>query len=331
MLDTLGHFKILELVGSNGIGETLRARDTQAGRTVLVTVVDDRIAADPGKRAKFLEDAQAAAKLSHPNIAALYEAGVEGEHVYYASEFVTGEPLHQSVAGRPLNARRAVDLGIQIADALAEAHADGIVHRDLHSGVIVVTPKGNAKILDFGLSAWTTGGDERRAAAAMADRELGTWPGTVGYISPEQAIGELGDARADIFALGVVLYEMTTGRLPFAGSTSSALTMQLLRAQPPPPSTVNKAAPQGIDAIVEKALAKSLDKRYESAATIAAELRAIAAILEVRTAAAEPAAAVRPAAGRKRSSVPLLLAILVLALAALAWFDRGLILHLLGR
>src|SRR4051794_25663363 len=191
MFETLGHYKILERLGAGGMGEVYRARDTRLGRTVAIKVLVESVAGDPDRRARFLEDARAAAALSHPNIAALYEIGEDQNQLFLVFEFAPGETLTTVIGGRPINPRRAVDLAVQIADALAEAHAAGIVHRDIKPANIIVTPKGNAKVLEFGLVAWTAGGAERaHAVAATTDAGEPATPGTVPYMSPEQALDE---------------------------------------------------------------------------------------------------------------------------------------------
>jgi len=323
MLETLGQYKILDRIGAGGIGEIYRARDTQLGRTVALKLLISDVASDNLLRERFLRDAHATTVLSHPNIASLYEIGDEQGHVFLAFEFVPGEPLNALIAGRAINPRRAVDLGIQIADALADGHAAGILHGDIKPDNIIVTPRGNAKILDFGLSAWTGGGAQRRAAAAMTSDSADTVArATVPYMSPEEALGEQVDERTDVFSLGIVLFEMLTGRLPFNAGTSTATAMQIVQAAAPAPSTLNRSLPREVDAIVDKALAKSLDRRYETAATLAAELRTVAAILDVRTAASE-SAGVRPFHGEKRSSARwIVVAVLLLAAlaAAAAWW-----------
>ena len=177
MFESLGHYKILDRIGAGGMGEVYRARDTRLGRTVALKVLDPHVAGDPERRARFLQDARAAAALSHPNIAALYEIGEDQGQLFLVFEFVPGETLKTVIGGRPLNPRRAIDLAVQIADALADAHAEGIVHRDIKPDNIIVTPKGNAKILDFGLAAWTTGGAEREHAAEAVTVTV-TAPGT---------------------------------------------------------------------------------------------------------------------------------------------------------
>jgi len=327
-LETLAHYKILDRIGAGGMGEVYRARDTRLGRTVAIKVLPADVTGDPARRDQFLRDAGASAALSHPNIAALYEIGEDQGHLFLALEYVPGEPLSAVIGGRPINLRHAISLAVQIADALAEAHAAGIVHRDIKSANLMVTPKGNAKILDFGLATWTAGGAEREHAAASAT-VLATGPGatlgTVAYMSPEQALGEGVDHRTDIFSLGVVLFEMLTGRLPFTGATATAIALQIVQAPAPAPTAINRSLPPEVDPIVGKALAKSVDDRYESAATLAAELRALGAILDVRAEVEEaaPSAARRPTRSQRRPGVGWIVAVLVLAaLAAILWWYR---------
>jgi len=317
-IEALGHYKILDRIGTGGIGDVYRARDTRLGRTVAIKVASDDIVGDSARRDAFLRDARAAAALSHPNIAALYEAGEDDGRVFLALEFVPGDTLTQSIAGRPLNPRRALEFGIQLADALAEAHAVDIVHRDLRPDNIVVTPKGNAKILDFGLSDWTSGGAARQAAAGGAP----TGPAAaLAYMSPEQALGERGDQRTDIFSLGTILFEMFTGKAPFGGSGAGDTLVRIVQAVAPAPSTVNPALPRELDAVVAKAMAKSLDARYEAAAALAGELRSVAAVLDVRQSVADEAAprvAVRPL--RRRRVWPFILAGFAMGMAAVLWW-----------
>jgi TolB-like protein len=327
MFETLGHYKILDRIGAGGMGEVYRARDTRLGRTVAIKVLVAGIAGDPDRRARFVQEARATVALSHPNIAALYEIGEDQDQLFLVFEYVPGETLKNVIAGRPLNPRRAVDLAVQIADALADAHAEGIVHRDIKSDNIIVTPKGNAKILDFGLATWTAGGAERDQAgqaATMMDTAPGTTLGTVAYMSPEQALGERVDHRTDIFSLGIVMFEMFTGTLPFTGATPTAVALQIVQAAAPAPSAVNRSLPSELDAIVVRAMAKSLDQRYESAATLSAELRSVGAILDVRSDIQEAAAVFAPAQPARRSMGGRIALVAVLAgLGAAAWYERA--------
>ena len=327
MFETLGHYKILDRIGAGGMGEVYRARDTRLGRTVAIKVMIAGVADDPDRRARFLQEARATAALSHPNIAALYEIGEDQDQLFLVFEYVPGETLKNVIAGRPLNPRRAIDLAVQIADALADAHAEGIVHRDIKSDNIIVTPKGNAKILDFGLATWTAGGAQREQAGQAATRmntAPGTTLGTVAYMSPEQALGEQVDHRTDVFSLGVVMFEMLTGTLPFTGTTSTALALQIVQAPAPLPSAVNGSLPAELDPIVGKAMAKSLEQRYESAVTLSAELRSVGAILDVRSDTQEAAGVFVPAQPARRSTGRwILLLLLLVALGAAAWYERG--------
>jgi serine/threonine protein kinase len=323
MFESFGHYKILDRIGAGGIGEVFRARDTRLGRTVAVKVVAAEIADDPQRREPFLADARAATTLSHPNIAALYEIGEDHDRLFLVFEFVPGDTLARLIAGRAINPRRAVDHAVQVADALADAHAAGIVHGDIKPSNIIVTPKGNAKLLDFGLAAWTAGGAERTQAAAGAASGKETQPGRVAYMSPEQMLGERVDHRTDIFSLGIVMFEMLTGRLPFTATTGAALALQIVQAPAPAPSSTNSSLPVEFDPIVGKALAKSIDQRYESAVTLAAELRSVGAILDVRSDAAGPEIVHGPIHVPQRSSRRWLVRLLLLAaLGAAAWWQH---------
>ncbi len=285
MFETLGHYKILERIGAGDMGEVFRARDTHHGRTVAVQVIVADVAADPVQRARLIEDARIAAALSHPNIALLYESGEDQDQLFLVYEYVPGKTLKRTIGGAPLNPRRAVDLAVQIADALADAHAAGVVHRNLSSDTIMVTPKGNAKVLDFGLAAWATRGAEREQDETLHQ-------------------------RGDILALGVVMFEMMTGRLPPAAAA-------------PAPSTQNRSLPVELDPIVGRALSPDLNQRYESAATVAAELRSVGALLDQRSDAQEAAAPPVTMKPRRSSAGGWMwLLLLLAALAALAWYAR---------
>jgi eukaryotic-like serine/threonine-protein kinase len=294
MIAQLGQYKILERIGAGGLGDVYRARDMRSGRTVALKVVDEAIARDPDQRARLVADAQAATALSHPNIAALYELGEDRDHLFLAFEFVPGDTLEATIAGGPMNPRHAAEHGIQIADALAEAHASGLVHGDINPHNIVVTPKGSAKILDFGLAAWTGSGNILPA-----------------YKSPEQLQHLPLDYRADIFSFGVVLFEMLTGRRPFTDARATPASTA------PAPSAVHPGLRSDFDAIVARALAAKPDDRYEAAATLAAELRSIAAMLDVRSGETEPATVAPGHAARRaqrESRTPIFVGLLALAL-----------------
>ena len=238
MLETLGHYRILDRVGVDGIGELYRARDTRLGRTAALRVVGEAIRTDPERLRQFLADARAAAALSHPNIAALYEVAEDSGVTFLACEYVTGQKLQSLIAGRPLNPRRAVDLTIQIADALAEASTGELAHGHVRTDTIIVTAKGHAKLLDFGLAGWLADGRTRAAS----------------------------DHQADLAALGRVLYEMLTGNVPATGAAPA----------------IDARLPGELDAVVRKTLGWRSDDAYESAATLAADLRSVLAALDDR-------------------------------------------------
>ena len=290
MFDTLAHYKVLDRIGAGGMGDVYRARDTRLGRTVAVTVVAEAIAHDPERRDRFIGDARAAAALSHPNIAALYEIGEDRGQLFLACEFVPGDTLAAVIGGRPMNPRRALTLGAQLADAIADAHASGIVHHDLTPANVIVTPKGNPKILGFGLAAWVAAG-----------------PAT--YRSPEQLRGETVDLRTDIFSLGVMLYEMVSGTLPLTDRSSSSARAVL---------------PDDLDAVIAKAMAKRPVERYESAALMAEELRSIVARVDARQESIETVRTPVAVPSRRRSYGTTVVALVTLAgvLAAL-WMFAG--------
>jgi eukaryotic-like serine/threonine-protein kinase len=289
MADAIAHYKILESLGAGGLGEVYRARDTRLGRTVSVKVLPPAIA-DDSLRLQSLRDTVARlVELSHPNIAMLFEQGQEGKQRFLVFEFVQGQPLASMITGRPLNVRRALEFAINLADALADAHALEMIHGDIRPDTIMITPKDRAKFMNFGLSRFTAGGIARLSAAAP-------------YVSPEELSGQPADSRSDIYSLGAVLFEMLSGRQRARGLVLS---------------TLNRNIPAELEQIVGRMLAANLDHRSQSAATIAAELRSVAAILDTRTEAAEAAATVEPARRRTQRSPTRVLMAMIVALALL--------------
>ncbi|HXW08958.1 MAG TPA: serine/threonine-protein kinase [Vicinamibacterales bacterium] len=281
MTASVAHFNILERLGGGALGEVYRARDTKVGRTVALMMAPPELVADPSLRARFLDDARIAAGLNHPNIATLFDVVEQDDRCYLAYEFAAGPSLRQEMGGMPVNPRRALDLAAHIADGLSEGHAHGLVHGDVRPETIVVTPKGSAKILNFGMARWTAGGAARARAAGSSEVLAGDDAHIAGYLSPEQALGAAADSRTDIFSFGAVLYEMFTGRQPFAAPTTAATVMNVVRHTPARPSTVNPSLPVEIDAILSKSLAKDLEGRYQTAALLAADLRRVATALDV--------------------------------------------------
>jgi len=332
MPETLHDYTFLDQIGAGRLGEVYRATDTRIGRTVAIKVLPKDIAERDELRQQLQADAQKAAALSHANIAGLVEHVAQADRLYLVFEFAPGDKLKAAIGGRPMNIRRAVDFGIQLADALAEAHALGILHEDLKPDNIVVTQKGRPKILDFGFARWTAGGEVRQAAAAQSPVDADALVATVPYMSPEQALGEPVDNRSDVFSLGVILFEMVTGRSPFMAPSAPATLVQILREQPPTPSTVNPQVPPSLDLCISRSLAKSLDVRYPSAAMLATELRQVATEMDAKVEeyrAAAPAVAVQPRRPRVLMRV-LLLVLLITTGAAWIWRDtlRGEYRHL---
>jgi len=280
--ESIAHYNLLEHIGAGGLGDVYRARDTKVGRTVALKILPSDGPGNQRGTGRFAESVREASALSHPNIATLFDAGESGGRSYLVYEFVSGVSLRHEIGGRAVNPRRALELGIQIADALAEAHARDIVHGDLRPETIMVTAKGSAKILDIGLSPWTRGGLARAAAAASPDHLPGDVLSVAPYLSPEQALGSEIDARSDLFSLGAILYEMLTGRVAFVQAAPGSPVLNVIRLTPPRPSELNHALPVELDTIVGRALSKDIEARYQSAASLGAELRSVAAVLDVR-------------------------------------------------
>jgi serine/threonine-protein kinase len=280
---SIAHYNLLDRIGEGGIGQVFRARDTKVGRTVALKIVSPAIERDAPRLARLLEDAHAAMTLSHPNIATLFDAGEAGGVHYLVYEFASGRTLQEECGGVPMHARRAVDLAVQIADGVAHAHALGIVHGDLRPETIIVTGKGSAKILDFGLAPWTRGGDVRASAARSAYSLPVEAVSVLAYLSPEQAIGGAVDPRTDVFTLGTLAYGMLTGRNPFAGKTPLETVTNVMRVRAPFASETNPAVPNDFDPILARAMTPDLAERQQSAASFAAELRSVGAVLDVRT------------------------------------------------
>ena len=267
-------------MGEGAFSEIYRARDTKVGRTVALRLIRDEAFTDQAMRTAFLDDARAAAKLSHPNITTLFDVGEYDGGSYLAYEFASGISLRQECAGRVVNSRRAVELAGHIADALAEGHAQGLLHTDIRPETILVTHKGSAKLLEFGMAAWTTGGRIRARAVASPQALGADAVSVVSYMSPEQALGGSIDVRTDIFSLGVVLYEMLAGRHPFAAADVEKTLVNVTSAVPPVPDVAGGS--DELWRLVARATAKEIDRRPKTAPTFSSQLRHIAATLDVR-------------------------------------------------
>jgi serine/threonine-protein kinase len=317
MISAVGQYNVLERLGGGALGDVFRARDTRAGRTVALMVPPAELIASPARRARFLADARQAAKLNHPNIAMLFDIVEQDDGCYLAYEFAAGPSLREEMGGAALALRPALHLAAHIADALAEGHANGMVHADLRPDTIVVTPKGSVKVLNFGMTMWTTGGVARVKAATAPDSLDPEEALVAGYLSPEQALGAAVDQRSDLFALGVVLYEMLTGRQPFAAGTPSVTIVNVVSQMPARPSAVNPDVPATLDAIVMTLLAKRLDARCQTAADIAAAIRRITSELDASM--DEPGRADSRPPGHKARHVMTWFALLALVVAIVWW------------
>ena len=261
------------------MGEVYRAEDTRLGRPVALKFLPHGLKSDPESRARLLNEARAASMLRSPNIAVTYDIGEDGGADFIVMEYVDGELLSSRVAKGPLPAREVVEIGMQVADALGEAHFRGIVHRDIKSANLMRTERGLVKVLDFGLAKFvsTSGSmDVTQAQLTMA----GMVVGTVSYMAPEQALGRSVDHRADLFSLGIVLFELLTGRMPFEGTSPTEIIDHILHETPPPPSRYTTNLPAALDAIVVRSLEKEPAFRYQSAREISRDLRHVAETMD---------------------------------------------------
>jgi eukaryotic-like serine/threonine-protein kinase len=266
--DKLGPYEIVAPIGKGGMGEVWKARDPRVSRDVAIKVSTAQFSE------RFEREAKAIGALNHPNICAIYDVGEVEGRPFLVMEFLEGRTLRESIADRPLDIRTATAFSSQIAGALEEAHAKGIVHRDIKPANIFVTERGSAKVLDFGLASHAVPQDSVADTEEALTRP-GTVMGTVAYMSPEQARGELLDARTDLFSFGAVLYEMVTGRPPFQRTTAALVFDALLNRHPAPASSLNPEVPQPLEQVIAKALKKDRNERYQSAAAMRNDLEAL--------------------------------------------------------
>src|SRR6476661_305402 len=322
----IGHYWIESLIGVGGMGEVYLARDERLGRKVALKLLPERLTVDETQLSRFKTEARSASALNHPNILTVYEIGAEGNRQFIATEFIEGVTLRASLACGRMNPKAALEIAVQVASALAAAHAAGVVHRDIKPENIMLRPDGYVKVLDFGIAKLT----EQRPALdhyevgtrAVLETRPGLVLGTGQYMSPEQARGQNVDARSDIWSLGVVLYEMVGGIPPFRGETPSDCIASILKTEPPPLSGVLSDVPLKLESILQRALRKNSDERYQTIEQMLADLRVLKGELKAEGSLSQTDARAESIVSkikRRKRGVLLTLAAAILVSAAVAY------------
>src|SRR5580700_272384 len=275
---TISHYRILEQLGAGGMGVVFKAQDNRLERAVALKFLPENLVQQPQALERFRREARAASALNHPGICTIYDVGEQDGQAFIAMEFIDGESLRSHIHGKPLPLDELLDLGIQIAEALDAAHAEGIIHRDIKPANIFVTKRGRAKVLDFGLAKLVPKGVANVGADSAARPSdstsiVGIISGTPSYMSPEQVRGDDLDERTDIFSLGLLLYEMATGRQAFSGGTGGKIIEAVLTRSPVPARNINPDIPPRLEEIINRAVHKDREQRYQHAADIRADLQ----------------------------------------------------------
>src|SRR5882757_9610633 len=323
----IGHYRIESLIGVGGMGEVYLARDERLGRKAALKLLPDSLTTDETQLSRFKNEARSASALNHPNILTVYEIGTEGNRQFIATEFIEGITLRASLARGRMNLHAALEIAVQVASALAAAHEAGVVHRDIKPENIMLRPDGYVKVLDFGIAKLTerrpTSDDHTVETTAVLQTRQGFVLGTARYMSPEQARGQKVDARSDIWSLGVVLYEMVGGSPPFCGETPSDCIAAILTTEPPPLSGVLPDVPPQLESILQKALRKNSDERYQTIKEMLADLRMLKGKLETDSSLPQTKARAESIVSkikRHKRGVLLTLATALLAAVAVAYF-----------